>query len=135
MFENGGDEINEDKRIEIFEKVCGSQAVYVCPFCNKISDADIQAAMWIALKGHLNMFVYDGADKELKKYWGTKAKSEKCFNEEKWSDGTIKEKIGHLLEFAEKKGISPIKFSFSARPDIYREINKEKQRKNANTKE
>jgi len=43
-FQNIGD------RDGIWKQKRGNSAIYVCQYCNHISDADIQASYWIALK-------------------------------------------------------------------------------------
>ena len=100
----GGEEIF--KRLGInsvtFEKRRGNQAVYVCPFCDHLSDADIQAAMWIALKGWLRLhlkpenknsfFFNDSKTKEIQKNW----------------DGRD---LNYIMQYAKKKNIPPIEFN------------------------
>ena len=118
----------EDEKVEIFEKVCGTQAVYTCPFCRKVSDADVQAALWVALRGYLNML----ASGDKNDYWGKKQGGD--FDRGKWEKGSGKEKIQYLLDFAKKKEIPPVPFSFSARPDICKEIKKERKKKSGKKK-
>ena len=87
-----------------FEDVRGSQAIYVCPFCGHIADADIQAAMWVALKGWLQLHL-PSTDKN---------KSEKVIfkNKEiqqKWGkESDLKKKLKYLMEYAKKKKIPAI---------------------------
>ena len=76
-----------------FEAKAGAQAIFMCPFCDYVSDADIQAAMWIALKGYLD--TYDE--------W------------RKIKSGSSKEKIRLMLDFAKDKKIQPIAFDLSKR--------------------
>lgn len=46
--------VNESYNLEDFARDRGNSAVFVCPFCKHVSDADIQAALNIAVKGYLN---------------------------------------------------------------------------------
>jgi len=43
----------KQKKAEDFREKRGNSSVFECPFCNHISDADIQASLVIALKQHL----------------------------------------------------------------------------------
>lgn len=45
-----------DKNDIVLQYYAGSQAIFRCPFvgCGHIADADLQAAMWIALKGYIS---------------------------------------------------------------------------------
>ena len=93
------------EKIEIFERVRGSQSIFRCPFCNKLSDADIQAAMWIALKGYLNMYV--SSNKEEQQEW-------KDLGIEKgWNAESLKEKLAFLMNFARENKIPPIEMDFN----------------------
>ncbi|MGB9911346.1 MAG: type V CRISPR-associated protein Cas12d/CasY [Microgenomates group bacterium] len=47
-----GDILKENK-IDIFRKKRGNSAIFVCPFCQFIADADIQASFMMALRGYL----------------------------------------------------------------------------------
>ena len=104
-----------------FQKERGSQAIYICPFknCHQISDADKQAAMWIALKGYLNMFTI--RKKEAK---GIRKLETKVFKNkeitDKWNSDR---KIEYLLSFAKDKKIPPVEFILDSR---YFEKNKRK---------
>ncbi len=40
-------------KIEDFKNKRGSSAVFICPFCHFIVDADIQAAFMMAVRGYL----------------------------------------------------------------------------------
>lgn len=107
-----------------FKKERGSQAIYICPFknCHQISDADKQAAMWIALKGYLNMFTI--RKKEAK---GIRKLETKVFKNEEiadnWSNSDLKGKLEYLLNFARDKKIPPVEFILDSR---YFEKNKRK---------
>ena len=83
-----------------FETKAGAQAIFMCPFCDYVSDADIQAALWIALKGYLGTC----EDKsEIAQQW------------KKVTSGSSKEKIRLMLDFAKEKKIQPISFDISKR--------------------
>ena len=91
-------DIFKDKvQVERWEKRHGNQAIFICPFCNHISDADKQAALWIALKGYLNMFISNNPEEQ--KYWEDKNIAEK------WSQDGVEAKIEYMLEFAKKHKI------------------------------
>ena len=108
---------------ERFEQEAGSQAVYICPFCDEISDADIQAAMWIALKGYLNLFIYDGGNKEIPKHFSDADIALKWGGVEKGKRGawsvmeeiSMKEKVRFLSNFAKKNKIPHVSFNLKQR--------------------
>ena len=106
---------SEKEKIENFSRINGSQAIYTCSFCDSSSDADIQAAMWIALKGYLNMFISTNneennywVDKKIKIGWGE-------------VEG-VKNKIKYLANFAKIKKIKPIEFSVKHRVKYIKNI-------------
>lgn len=41
------------KKLELFRKERGNSAIFVCPFCQFVADADIQAAFMMAMRGYL----------------------------------------------------------------------------------
>ena len=103
-----------------FKKIAGNQSIYICPFCGKISDADIQAAMWIALKGYLNMFI--SSDEKISQHFDNKSIAKKWggleWNGKKYiekDDINIKEKIQRLGEYAKEFSIPPIPFDIEKR--------------------
>ncbi|MDW8279768.1 MAG: type V CRISPR-associated protein Cas12d [bacterium] len=44
---------NNEKDLENFRKRRGNSSIFVCPFCFHISDADIQAALMMAIRGYI----------------------------------------------------------------------------------
>ena len=72
---------------DMFNYYAGSQSIYICAFCNSVSDADLQAAMWIALKGY------------MQKYYKI----------------SKKDTINHMLQIAKSKSIQPINFDIYKR--------------------
>ena len=84
----------------------GNQAVFICPFCGEHSDADKQAAMWIALKGYLNMFLPKEKPSKIRRIEGEKFKDDEITKG--WDVENLKDKIKYLLDFAKDKGISPV---------------------------
>ena len=91
QFQQAGMDTSQ-KRQEQFEKYAGSQAIFMCPFpsCGLVADADLQAAMWIALKGYLNLHYS---------------------KDETWDKGTHRDKINFMLDFAKDQQIAPVGFS------------------------
>ena len=85
---------------EEFKKRRGNQAIWVCPFCDAISDADVQAALWIALKGWLNLHISSNLDEQ--QYF------KDMTIQGGWADKSIKEKMRFLLQFAKEKKIPPV---------------------------
>lgn len=82
-----------------YEKVAGSQSIFRCPFknCESFADADLQAAMWVALKGYLDFQASKQDNKDaLITRWDKAANP--------------REKIKCLLDFAEEVDIQPISF-------------------------
>ena len=105
---------------EDFKEVAGNQAIYMCPFCNEVSDADVQAAMWIALKGYLNMFISNDEkiiqhfnNKKIAKKWGGLELKGKKYVAKDSID--TKEKVLRLGEYAKEFGIPPIPFDIEKR--------------------
>lgn len=82
---------------ECFSNYAGSQAIYECPFCGAISDADLQAAMWIALRGYLKDC------KEIGKKLDSFYKKDK------------KKYFGYISDFAKNNNIRPIGLDLSKR--------------------
>ena len=87
-----------------FIKKAGGQAIFRCPFADNDcppADADIQAAMWIALKGHLTQAAKGSADtkpdSDLKRGW--------------LEAGSQKSRIAFMLNYAKTKGIPPAGFN------------------------
>ena len=106
-----------------FKKERGSQAIFICPFknCHQISDADKQAAMWIALKGYLNMFTIPKKEAKGIRKLETKVFENKDITD-KWNSDR---KIEYLLSFAKDKKIPPVEFTLDDR------YSKKTKRKNA----
>ena len=97
-----------------FKKERGPQAIYICPFknCSEISDADKQAAMWIALKGCLNMFIIPKKDaKGVRKLETTYFKDKEITD--KWSNSD--RRVEYLLNFARNKKIPSVEFTLDRR--------------------
>ncbi|MFN4212903.1 MAG: type V CRISPR-associated protein Cas12d/CasY [Microgenomates group bacterium] len=45
--------LQENGKIENLKKIRGNSAIFVCPFCQFVADADIQAAFMMAVRGYL----------------------------------------------------------------------------------
>ena len=118
--------VSEADKIELVLKYyAGAQAVFRCPFvdCNKLADADLQAALWIALKGyvkHLTDILFD--DKKRKGSIYRKLSSEEegalsgVYGRLPLQKSDIKFiDMGKLLEFAREKSIQHVDFDMKKR--------------------
>ena len=106
MKKAGLDLLNEKVAAE-FSKKAGNQAIFICPFCQSVSDADIQAALWIALKGYLD--ILSGKDKNQPKKLNQKIK-------EKWLNApSLTSKMAFLMKFAKDNQIQPVKLDLAKR--------------------
>ena len=86
-----------------FKDKSGSQAIFVCPFCEHIADADIQAAMWIALKGNLDWL----ADKKNLEFDQQLSK--------RWRGVDSKQSIKTMGRFAQENKIQPVGLNLKTR--------------------
>ena len=99
---------------ESFISCVGSQAIFTCAFCGHMADADIQAAMWIALKGYLDTYKRSAKgsaqqhapNKHVTNWLELSAES---------GSGIRKRKQKTLLACAKAAGVQPIGLSLDQR--------------------
>ena len=98
----------EKEKISVWENRRGSQGVFRCAFCNKCSDADVQASMWIALKGYLqnvkNAVQKKENKEQYKMYEGSIGKEVVGEIAKGFSQGG-KEQVRFILDFAKDNSI------------------------------
>ena len=111
--EHGGDEVFKKFNVNTdnFKNKRGNQAIYVCPFCGHIADADKQAALWVALKSWLNLHIA-GKNKDGKNKPAVIIDNENKLIKERWSDekNDLTKKLLFLMEYAKNKKISKVEF-------------------------
>ena len=105
------DRLSSDQR-EAFKLQSGNQAVFRCPFADRncgLADADIQAALWIALKGHLDVGLGDkklgiNPDPNIAPHWSKEASK--------------KSRIAFMLSYAKDMKVPPIEMDINQRVSV-----------------
>ena len=109
-----------DKARDVLRHYAGSQAIFRCPFanCNHIADADLQAALWVALKGYLKHIYKIGNPNEVKNKMRDLTTNEKAALKiagvSKKGD-SIHIPLEGLLKFAKQADLPDIQFVLSQR--------------------